>query len=82
MNRLNVWALGLAMGAVWGAVMFLVGLTTLWFNWGSGVVYMMKTLYIGFNPTFLGSIIGGVWGFFDAGILGLLIAWIYNLAAK
>ena len=40
------------------------------------------TLYIGYKPTVLGSVLGGIWGFFDAGIGGVVVAWLYNMLAK
>ena len=52
------------------------------FNWGDTFVSIMSSLYIGFKPTVSGIIIGAVWGFVDAGIAGVLIAWLYNKFAK
>lgn len=37
----------------------------------------MATLYIACHPTIIGSL-GGVWGFFDCGIFGVLIACPHN----
>ena len=76
--KLSIKALGLSLGIVWGAAMFLLGLFVMWFNWGAGMVDAMASLYIGYKATFLGSLIGGVWGFIDAGIGGVVIAWLYN----
>jgi len=42
----------------------------------------MASVYLGYTPTVLGSIIGGIWGFVDAGIGGLLLAWLYNKFLK
>jgi len=82
MNKLDVKALGLTLGIVWGGGMFLLGLTALLGGWGTQWVRAMGSLYIGYEPTVVGSIIGGAWGFVDAGIGGLLIAFIYNKLAK
>ncbi|MBN1353138.1 MAG: bacteriophage holin [Candidatus Omnitrophica bacterium] len=78
MAKLNVKAFGLACGIVWGAAMLLLGLFNMFNNWGSGIEKAMATLYIGYKPTILGSTIGGLWGFADAGIGGTLVAWLYN----
>jgi hypothetical protein len=51
-------------------------------SWGSGIIQGMSTLYIGFKPTIRGSVIGGIWGFFDAGIGGVVVAWLYNIFLK
>ena len=76
--KLNIKAFGLACGIVWGLAMLSLGLLNTFSDWGSGIESVMATLYLGYTPTFLGSIIGGIWGFADAGIGGLAIAWIYN----
>jgi hypothetical protein len=82
MEKLNVKALGLSTGIIWGAAMFLLGLTNMVSGWGSGIEQAMATLYFGYKPTVLGSIIGGIWGFFDAGIGGVIVAWLYNKLSK
>ncbi len=82
MDRLNTKALAIAFGTVWGAGMLLVGLTSWFFDWGTNFVTTMSSFYIWYSPTVLGSIIGGIWGFFDGAISGALVAWIYNLAAR
>ncbi len=77
--RLDVLSMALAFGISMAALMFLLGL----FAWLTGLmgatVDMVATFYIGFAPTFLGSIIGGIWAFFEGLIFGALIAWLYNL---
>ena len=79
--KLNVKALGLACGIVWSACCFCLGIMAM-FNWGNALVDVLGSMYIGYKATVLGSIIGGIWGFFDAGIGGLVIAWLYNKLAK
>ncbi len=82
MLRLNVWAFGLSCGIVWGLAMFFLGLMNMGCSWGSGIQQGMASLYIGYKPTILGSIMGCIWGFFDAGIAGIVVAWLYNKLAK
>ena len=62
--------------------MFLLGILNMWSDWGRALQEIMASLYIGYKPTFLGSIIGGIWGFVDAGIGGIVVAWLYNKLAK
>jgi len=82
MAKLDIKAFGLACGIVWGSAMLFLGLINTFFAWGGGIERAMATVYIGYKSTPLGSIIGGVWGFFDAGIGGLALAWLYNKLAK
>ncbi len=78
MAKLDVKALGLTLGIVWGAAMFIMGVMAMFFNYGDGFVKALGSLYIGYKATALGSLIGAVWGFIDAGICGVIIAWLYN----
>jgi hypothetical protein len=78
MGKLNVKAFGLACGVLWGGGMFLVGLIDTISTWGDAWGQVMSSIYLGYTPTILGSIICGIWGFLNAGLLGLLLAWLYN----
>ena len=82
MARLDVKAFGLACGLLWGLAMFLLGIIDMLTKWGDGWGALMSTVYIGYQPTIIGSLIGGLWGFVDAGIGGLVLAWLYNKFAK
>jgi hypothetical protein len=82
MAKLDVRAFALAAGLVWGGAMFCLGVLDVFTTWGDVFGAVMSTVYIGYTPTFIGSIIGGIWGFCDAGIGGLIFAWLYNKLAK
>ena len=82
MAKLDVRAFGLACGIMWGAIMLILGFINTFCVWGTGIENVMATLYIGYKSTILGSIIGGIWGFVDAGVGGLVVAWLYNKFAK
>ena len=58
--------------------MFILGLAATLFEWGILVVKVLSTLYIGYMPSFVGSIAGAVWAFVDGFIAGALMAWLYN----
>lgn len=78
-SKLSPAAFGLALGVVWGSAVLIVGLLAHYFSYGTAFVTSMGIMYIGYEPSVLGSIIGGVMGFIDALIAGALIAWLYNL---
>ena len=82
MNRLNVKALAIAGGVLWGIYMLCIGWSSWLVGWGSAFVAAMSSVYIGFRPTLLGGIIGAVWGFLDGAVAGAIIAWVYNAVAK
>jgi hypothetical protein len=78
-SKLSPAALGLALAVVWGSAVLIVGLLAHYFSYGKAFVTSMGIMYIGYEPSIVGSIIGGVMGFIDAFIGGALIAWLYNL---
>jgi len=78
MAKLDVKAFSMALGLVWGGVTFLLGLMDTLYFWGSSWGKMMTMVYIGYQPTIIGSIIAAVWGFVYAALLGLAVAWLYN----
>jgi len=78
MEKLNVKALAVGLGVLWGFMMLFVGWASI-FGWGTKFVEIMASIYFGFAPTFLGGIIGAIWGFFDGAIGGAIIAIVYNI---
>ncbi len=82
MAKLVVKAFGLACGIIWGAVMLILGLAGHFFAYGAKFGEAMASIYIGYTPTLLGSVIGGIYGCIDGGIAGLALAWLYNKLAK
>jgi hypothetical protein len=69
------------LGASWGIGMLFLGWISI-LGWGIDIVKIISSLYIGFAPSFLGGIIGGVWGFTDGAVGGLIIAIVYNAVIK
>jgi hypothetical protein len=79
--KLSVIGLALGVGIYWGLCMILSGWTSM-FGWGNSFVSAMSSIYIGFEPTFIGGIIGGIWGFFCGYISGGVTAFFYNKFKK
>ena len=77
MTRLSVKGLGLAVGVTWGIGVLILGLIGS-IGWGRAVVDVLGSLYLGFRPTPVGSIIGGAWAFVDGALAGVVVAWLYN----
>lgn len=82
MAKLDVKALGLSLGITWGVSVALMGFICMASGWGCSFVSAVGQFYFGYKPTILGCIIGGIWAFFDMGIGGVIIAWLYNKFAK
>ncbi len=80
-HTLDVKALALSFGLCWGGAMMLVGWTSM-AGWGTRFVDVMGSIYIGFEPSFTGALVGGIWGFVDGMLGGLIVALLYNLFAR
>ncbi len=80
--RLSPLALGLSLGVIWGVSVFIMGLLAQYYSYGTGFVGAMGVIYVGYEPSIMGSLIGGLFGFIDALVGGALIAWLYNVFAK
>lgn len=76
--KLHAWSFGLSLGILWGLCIFLMGLFAMGGGWGTSFVETMSEIYLGYTATFMGSIIGALWGFVDMFIGGVLIALLYN----
>ena len=82
MGRLKVKAFGMACGVLWGGAMLIAGLIDTVSTWGDAWGKVAASVYLGYTPTILGSIILGIWGFVTAGIWGLILAKLYNKFSK
>jgi len=80
MNKIQPVALGVAIGVLWAVYVAFLAIIAM-FGWGSELVSLLASLYIGYAATIVGTIIGAVWGFVDGFIAGFIIAWVYNRVA-
>lgn len=76
--KLNVRALALAAGIVWGLVIFLLTYWFLIFGYEGIMLEQISRVYLGYSVTWYGAFIGLIWGFVDGLIGGALLAWLYN----
>lgn len=80
--KLDVKAVALAAGIVWGLALFLL---TLWFlvNGYSGqLLNKLGGVYFGYSVSIGGAFVGLIWGFLDGAIGGAVFGWLYNKFAK
>ena len=79
LNKLN---LGLAAGLTFGLGFFLLGLGATYFDWGTPIVELIGSGYVGYEATFIGAVAGAVWGFVDGLVGGYIFAWFYNMVSS
>jgi hypothetical protein len=76
--KLDIKALALACGVLWGAAVFLVTWWIIILDGAHGSPTWLGAVYVGYNVSALGSFIGLAWGFVDGLIGGAVLAWLYN----
>jgi len=72
---------GLAFGIVWGIAILLTGWISMT-GWGYNFVDVMSSIYTGYGSSFVGGIVGGIWGFFFGGLIGVFFAIVNNRIAS
>ncbi len=75
---LGVISFGLAVAITSAVFTFFLGLMAAFFGWGVELAGALSSVYIGFSPTFVGTIAGAVWAFVVGFAAGIMIAWLYN----
>ncbi len=79
--KLDIKALALTFGLLWGVAMLLTGIANLIFpGYGQEFLNVMRSIYPGYAATAdIGQIgIGTIYGLVDGAIGGALLAWLYN----
>jgi hypothetical protein len=83
--RLNVTALSMAAGLVWGTAMLIVAAAhAVWPSYGGAFLEVMGSIYSGYHPgPGIGSIItGALYGLVDGAIGGAIFGWLYNFLSE
>ena len=76
--QLNIKALGLAGGIVWGLAIFLLTYWFLLLGYTGETLSRLGNVYLGYSVTWYGGFVGLVWGFVDGFIGCAVLAWLYN----
>ena len=80
--KLDVKAFALACAIIGGLAMFALAWWLILQRGMTGEATIIGEVYIGFNLSVMGSMIGFVYGFIDGLIGGGIFAWLYNKLAK
>ena len=79
--KLNIKAFAVAFGIWWGVGILLGTWWVIAMGGATGEPTFLGRIYLGYEISPLGSVIGLVWGFVDALIAGAIFAWLYNVLA-
>jgi len=76
--KLNPKAFALTAGILSGLAIFIVTIWLVIAGTEGRTIGLLKYLYIGYELSFIGAVIGLVWGFVDGLIGGYIFALVYN----
>jgi hypothetical protein len=76
--KLDVKAFAITCAIIWGLGIFALTWWIIAFDGATGERTLIGLVYRGYTISPLGSLIGLVWGFFDALVGGAIFAWLYN----
>jgi len=79
--KLNVKALALTSGILWGGAVWFATLWLLFRGYDGSLIRQLDHFYLGYSFSVVGAFVGLVWGFIDGAIGGALFAWLYNKIA-
>ena len=76
--KLNAKAFALSAGIIWGVAVFLVTNVSLLRGGHGDTLSRLAQIYIGYSFSFVGSIIGLIWGFVTMFIAAWIFVVLYN----
>ncbi len=81
--KLNPNAFGLACGLIWGILIAAMTLTNLWWGYPSSLVNLIGDVYRwGYSTSYIGVLVGLIYGFADGYIGGAIFVLLYNKLIK
>jgi len=79
--KLNVKALALTSGLLWGCGVCFATLWLLVRGYDGALIRQLDHFYIGYSFSYAGAFVGLVWGFIDGAVGAAIFAWLYNKLA-
>jgi len=79
---LNVRAFAIASAIVWGAGVFILTWWLIVLGDAAAAPTLLERVYVGYEITPVGSVIGLVWAAVDGLVGGAIFAWLYNTVAS
>ena len=76
--KLNPKAFGLTAGIISGLAIFIVTIWLVISGTEGRTIGLLKYIYLGYDLSYLGALIGLIWGFVDGLIGGYIFALVYN----
>ena len=80
--KLNVKAFGITCGIIFGLAIFLITAVFILGDLTGNTLRKLHNIFIGYEITWLGAVIGLAWGFVSGLIGGIVFSGIYNSFVK
>ena len=77
-DKIDTLAFGIALTLTWTILITALGLFATLLGQGTEAVDAIATLYVGYEATLTGTLIGATWALIDGLLIGLIFATIYN----
>ena len=82
-KKLDIKALSLSLGVLWACAILLISIVAILSqSYLHNIVNFFSSIYLGYDLSLFGIVIGMFWAFVDAALGGLIFAWLYNKLAK
>ncbi len=76
-KKLDPWALAASLGFTWMIGIVFLGVAA-GLGWGEDLIPLISSIYLGFDTSAVGIVLGAIWAFVDGVIAGALLALFYN----
>ncbi|EKD93003.1 MAG: hypothetical protein ACD_28C00278G0003 [uncultured bacterium] len=77
--KLSIKAFGLAAGLMWGSCLLILTLVAYYTGYGMNQLdFLLVGIYPGYSLSPVGALVGGIEGFVDGMLGGMIFAWLYN----
>lgn len=81
--KLHRCALGFSFGLIWALGVLMLGAGGMYMEgWAAMANGLLGEIYVGYEISWMGILIGVAWAFADGFITGFILAWIYNCVAN
>ncbi|MFH1196775.1 MAG: hypothetical protein V1720_13820 [bacterium] len=76
--KLSIRALSLSGGIISGLILLLLTYAFILMGYEGATLVKLRNIYLGYSITWVGGLIGFLWGFLTGLVFGAILAWLYN----
>lgn len=80
--KLETKRVALTGGIIWAVGLFLTTLISIWTGLFTDFLRIISSMYPGYSISYIGGVIGAIYGFLDIFIGVYIFAWVYKMLGK